>query len=54
MIEPTPSDAAARRGRFLAAVAAMRPRLHRFCTRMCGSALDGEDVVQEVLAKLLY
>ena len=23
----------------------MRPALHRFCSRMCGSVLDGEDVV---------
>jgi RNA polymerase sigma-70 factor (ECF subfamily) len=29
----------------------MRPRLHRYCARMVGSAIDGEDVVQEVLAK---
>ncbi len=28
-----------------------RPRLHRYCARMVGSAIDGEDVVQEVLAK---
>ena len=28
---------------------AMRPRLHRYCTRMMGSAFDGEDVVQEAL-----
>ena len=30
-------------------MAAMRPRLHRYCTRMMGSAFDGEDVVQEAL-----
>jgi RNA polymerase sigma-70 factor (ECF subfamily) len=29
----------------------LRPRLHRYCARMVGSALDGEDVVQEALAK---
>src|SRR5438876_808420 len=29
------------RKRFLAAVKDMRPRLHRFCTRMCGSTLGG-------------
>jgi len=28
---------------------ALRPRLHRYCARMTGSALDGEDVVQEAL-----
>lgn len=29
----------------------MRPRLHRYCARMTGSAIDGEDVVQETLIK---
>lgn len=29
----------------------LRPRLHRYCARMVGSALDGEDVVQDALAK---
>jgi RNA polymerase sigma-70 factor, ECF subfamily len=32
-------------------LADMRPRLHRYCARMVGSAFDGEDVVQEALAK---
>lgn len=42
---------AERREAFLNSVAEIRPRLHRFCTRMCGSRLDGEDVVQDVLAE---
>jgi len=29
----------------------IRPRLHAFCGRMMGSAIDGEDVVQEALAR---
>ena len=29
----------------------IRPRLHRYCARMVGSIFDGEDVVQEALAK---
>jgi RNA polymerase sigma-70 factor (ECF subfamily) len=29
----------------------LRPRLHRYCARMVGSAIDGEDLVQETLAK---
>jgi RNA polymerase sigma-70 factor (ECF subfamily) len=29
----------------------VRPRLHRYCARMVGSVFDGEDVVQEALAK---
>jgi RNA polymerase sigma-70 factor, ECF subfamily len=30
---------------------AMRPRLHRYCARMVGSAIDGEDVLQDALIK---
>src|SRR5262245_51539442 len=37
--------------RFLAALSELRPRLHRYCARMSGSALDGEDLVQETLAQ---
>lgn len=33
------------------ALAALRPRLHRYCARMTGSVIDGEDVVQEALMK---
>src|SRR5438445_12000243 len=29
----------------------LRARLHRYCSRMTGSVLDGEDVVQETLIK---
>jgi RNA polymerase sigma-70 factor (ECF subfamily) len=32
-------------------MAELRPRLHRYCARMVGSAVDGEDVVQEALTK---
>jgi RNA polymerase sigma-70 factor, ECF subfamily len=32
-------------------IAELRPRLHRYCARMVGSVFDGEDVVQEALAK---
>ena len=31
----------------------MRPRLHRYCARMLGSSFDGEDVVQDALAKAI-
>jgi RNA polymerase sigma-70 factor (ECF subfamily) len=30
---------------------AMRPRLHRYCARLVGSVIDGEDVVQDALIK---
>jgi RNA polymerase sigma-70 factor (ECF subfamily) len=39
------------RERFLDVVAGVRPELHRFCARMTGSVTDGEDVVQETLAR---
>ncbi|MEO1223442.1 MAG: sigma-70 family RNA polymerase sigma factor [Pseudomonadota bacterium] len=35
-------------------VGAMRPRLHRYCAGMTGSLVDGEDVVQEAMAKAFY
>lgn len=34
-------------------IAALRPRLHRYCARMTGSAIDGEDVLQDALMKAL-
>src|SRR5579863_952531 len=34
---------------FLETIAQLRPPLHRYCARMAGSAMDGEDVVQEAL-----
>ncbi|HKD27039.1 MAG TPA: sigma-70 family RNA polymerase sigma factor [Xanthobacteraceae bacterium] len=34
---------------FLEAVADLRPSLHRYCARMTGSVMDGEDVAQEAL-----
>jgi len=37
---------------FLETVVHLRERLHRYCTRMTGSALDGEDVMQETLFEI--
>ena len=34
---------------FLETIAALRPSLHRYCARMTGSVMDGEDIVQEAL-----
>ncbi len=34
-------------------LAELRPRLHRYCARMMGSVIDGEDVVQEAFTKAL-
>jgi RNA polymerase sigma-70 factor (ECF subfamily) len=36
-----------------AMLAGLRPKLHRYCARMAGSVIDGEDVVQETLLKAL-
>lgn len=40
--------------RFLALVAGIRPDLHRYCARMTGSVADGEDIVQDTLARAYY
>src|SRR5437588_2614826 len=34
---------------FLETISTLRPSLHRYCARMTGSVMDGEDVVQESL-----
>jgi len=34
---------------FLETITQLRPSLHRYCLRMTGSVMDGEDVVQEAL-----
>ncbi|HEV7138043.1 MAG TPA: sigma-70 family RNA polymerase sigma factor [Steroidobacteraceae bacterium] len=39
---------------FLALAAGIRPELHRYCARMTGSIADGEDVVQDALARAYY
>ncbi|HEY0468257.1 MAG TPA: sigma-70 family RNA polymerase sigma factor [Polyangiaceae bacterium] len=40
--------------RFLALVSGIRPDLHRYCARMTGSVADGEDIVQDTLARAYY
>jgi RNA polymerase sigma-70 factor (ECF subfamily) len=42
------------RQRFMDLVAEVRPELHRYCARMTGSVFDGEDVVQDTLAKAYF
>src|SRR5262245_7286163 len=34
---------------FLETITNLRPSLHRYCSRMTGSVLDGEDIMQEAL-----
>ena len=49
-----PSEWQESRRRFLALVSEVRPELHRYCARMTGSTADGEDIVQDVLARAYY
>jgi RNA polymerase sigma-70 factor, ECF subfamily len=42
------------REQFLAIVAGVRPELHRYCARLTGSVIEGEDIVQETLARAFY
>jgi RNA polymerase sigma-70 factor (ECF subfamily) len=44
---------AAGRGSFDQLLAELRPKLHRYCARMTGSVVDGEDVLQETLVKAI-
>jgi RNA polymerase sigma factor (sigma-70 family) len=43
---PTP-----RQAQFLALSEKLRPELHRYCARLMGSVIDGEDVVQDTFAR---
>jgi hypothetical protein len=46
---PASGPLEARYAAFLGTINQLRPRLHRYCSRMTGSVLDGEDVVQDAL-----
>ena len=45
------SDLSETRAAFDRLLGELRPKLHRYCARMTGSVIDGEDVVQEALIK---
>jgi RNA polymerase sigma-70 factor (ECF subfamily) len=49
-----PGDLANARERFFALLADLRAELHRYCARLTGSVIDGEDIVQDSLAKAFY
>jgi RNA polymerase sigma factor (sigma-70 family) len=53
MSNPLAAVATAREA-FLEAVHAIRPELHRYCSRLTGSVIEGEDIVQEALARGFY
>jgi RNA polymerase sigma-70 factor, ECF subfamily len=46
-------NADAARAAFDRLLGELRPKLHRYCARMSGSVIDGEDAVQETLVKAI-
>jgi len=54
MPDPLISELHEGRRQFLALVDDIRPDLHRYCARMTGSVADGEDIVQDTLARAYY
>jgi RNA polymerase sigma-70 factor (ECF subfamily) len=53
-MEAAPAAFAQAREQFLAMVDDIRPQLHRYCARLTGSVIEGEDIVQDTLAKAFY
>ncbi|MEI9419473.1 sigma-70 family RNA polymerase sigma factor [Mesorhizobium sp. Cs1321R2N1] len=51
MSEGKPAVERDRQEGLLALAAALRPELHRYCSRLMGSVIDGEDVVQDTFAR---
>jgi RNA polymerase sigma factor (sigma-70 family) len=47
------SPPTARQEQLLALAGELRPELHRYCARLMGSVIDGEDVVQDTFARAL-
>ena len=45
------SPPSARHAELLALAEKLRPELHRYCARLMGSVIDGEDVVQDTFAR---
>ena len=46
-----PSSNGDRQAAFLALAGELQPELHRYCARLMGSVIDGEDVVQDTLVR---
>ncbi|TIU30336.1 MAG: sigma-70 family RNA polymerase sigma factor [Mesorhizobium sp.] len=51
MTEGEHSPGSTRQLELLALAGELRPELHRYCARLMGSVIDGEDVVQDTLAR---
>ena len=47
--QPAPSGD--RQAALLALAGELQPELHRYCARLMGSVIDGEDVVQDTLVR---
>jgi RNA polymerase sigma factor (sigma-70 family) len=48
---PPNSPPTARQAELLALASELRPELHRYCARLMGSVIEGEDVVQDTFAR---
>ena len=48
--DPSPPPTA-RQAQLLALAGELRPELHRYCARLMGSVIEGEDVVQDTFAR---
>jgi RNA polymerase sigma factor (sigma-70 family) len=53
-VSQTPAAIGQAREEFLGMVETIRPELHRYCARLTGSVIEGEDIVQDALAKAFY
>ena len=53
MSEAPSSQPTERQAQLLALAGELRPELHRYCSRLMGSVIDGEDVVQDTFARAL-
>ena len=51
MSEGPSSPPSARHAQLLALAGELRPQLHRYCARLMGSVIEGEDVVQDTFAR---
>ncbi|MCC6994894.1 MAG: sigma-70 family RNA polymerase sigma factor [Deltaproteobacteria bacterium] len=54
MVTPLAAELAQAREQFLSVVEEVRPALHRYCARLTGSVIEGEDIVQDTLARAFY
>ena len=48
------SPPTARQAQLLALASELRPELHRYCARLMGSVIDGEDVVQDTFTRAFF